>query len=108
MPLKFIISENDVVIAKDSTISQTYKRLAVVESIIVSKDNKMRGAKVTISNSNTLDWRLICFTWLRPLICSPLKKGNEPEVSFVVNTGDFCFNKTVLKNDNVTKPNVVI
>ena len=55
MPLKFIISENDVVIAKDSTISQTYKRLAVVESIIVSKDNKMRGAKVTLPNSNTLD-----------------------------------------------------
>ena len=38
----------------------------------------------------------------------PLKKDNEPEIDFVVNTNDFCFDKTVLKNGNVVKPNVVI
>ena len=37
---------------------------------------------------------------------SPLEKDNEPEIDFVVNTNDFCFDKTVLKND-VVKPNVV-
>ena len=39
--------------------------------------------------------------------CSPLEKDNEPQISFVVNTNDFCFDKTVLKNDNVVKTNVV-
>ena len=40
---------------------------------------------------------------------SPLEKHNEPGIDFVVNTDDFCFDKTVReKNDNVAKPNVVI
>ena len=40
---------------------------------------------------------------------SPLEKDNEPEIDFAVNnTNDFCFDKTVLKNGNVVKPNVVI
>ena len=39
---------------------------------------------------------------------SPLEKDNEPEIDFVVNINDFCFDKTVLKSGNVVKPNVVI
>ena len=39
---------------------------------------------------------------------SPLEKNNEPEIDFAVNTTDFCFDKTVLENGNVVKPNVVI
>ena len=38
---------------------------------------------------------------------SPLEKDNEPQINFVVNTNNFCFDKTVLKNDNVVKTNVV-
>ena len=53
--LRFIISENNVVIVKDSKISQPYWRHAVVESIIVSKENKVRGAKVRLPNSNVLE-----------------------------------------------------
>ena len=43
MSSKFIFSENDVVIVKDSKISQSYWRLAVIDNVIVSKDNKVRG-----------------------------------------------------------------
>ena len=40
---------------------------------------------------------------------SPLEKDNELEIDFGVNnTNDFCFDKTILKNGNVVKPNVVI
>ena len=116
MSSKFIISENDVVIVKDSKISRPYWRLAVGESITVSKYNKVRGAKVRLPNSNVLERPI---NILYPIAAakikntnksySPLEKDNKPEIGFVVsNTNDFCFDKTVLKNGNVIKPNVVI
>ena len=43
MSSKFIFSENDVVTVKDSKISQSYWRFAVIDNVIVSKDNKVRG-----------------------------------------------------------------
>ena len=66
MSSKFIISENDVVIVKDSKISRPYWRLAVVESIIVSK-GKVRGARSDFLTPMFLRNLLICFTRLRPL-----------------------------------------
>ena len=115
MSSKFIISENDVFIVKDSKISRPYWRLAVVEIIIVSKDNKVMGAKVRLPNSNVLQRPI---NMLYPIEAtkinntnksySPLEKDNEPEIDFVVNANDFCFDKTVLKNGNVVKSNVVI
>ena len=114
MSSKFVISVNDVVILKDSKISRPYWRLAVVEVIIVGKDNKARGAKVRLPNSNVLERSI---NMLYPIKAtkiintnksySPLEKDNEPEINFVVNTNDFCFDKTVLKNNNVVKPNIV-
>ena len=116
MSSKFIISENDVVIVKDSKIPRPYWRLAVVESISVSKDNNVRGAKVRLPDSNVLERPI---NMLYPIEATkinntnksyrPLEKDNEPEIDFPVNnTNDFCCDKTVLKNGNVVKPNVVI
>ena len=112
MSSKFIVSENGVVIVKGSKISRPYWRLAAVESIIIIKDNKVRGAKVRLPNSNVLERPI---NMLYPTEAtkinntnksySPLEKYNEPEIDFVVNTNDFCFDKTVLKNGNVVKPN---
>ena len=115
MSSKFIISENHVVIVKGTTISRPYWRLAVVEGIIVSKDNKVRRTKVRLPNSIVLK-RPINLLYLIEATkinntnksYSPLEKDNEQEIDFVVNTNDFCYDKTVLKNDNIKKPNVVI
>ena len=92
MSSKFIISENDVVIVKDRKISRPYWRLAVVESIIVSKDNKVRGAKVRLPNSSVLERPINMLHPIEPIKInntnksySPLEKDNEPEIDFVVN-----------------------
>ena len=115
MSSKLVISENDVAIVRDSKIFRPYWRLALVESIIISKDKKVSGAKVRLPNSNILERPI---NMLYPIETtkinntnksySSLEKENEPEIDFVVNTNDFCFNKTVLKNGNVVKPNLVI
>ena len=66
MSSKFIISENDVVIVKDSKTSRSYRRLAVANSVIVSRDTNVRGAKVRLLTPMFLRDLLICFTRLRP------------------------------------------
>ena len=86
-----------------------------MEGIIVSKDNKVRRTKVRLPNSIVLK-RPINLLYLIEATkinntnksYSPLEKDNEQEIDFVVNTNDFCYDKTVLKNDNIKKPNVVI
>ena len=75
----------------------------------------MRGAKVRLPNSNVLERPI---NMLYPIEAtkindtnksqSPLEKGNEPEIDFLVNTNEFCFDKNCYENDNVVKPNVVI
>ena len=92
-----------------------YWRLAVVESIIVSKGNKVRGAKVRLPNSNVLERPINMLYSIEATKISntnksyiPLEKDNEPEIDFAVNNNEFCFDKAVLKNGNVVKLNVVI
>ena len=85
----------------------------LLQSVIVSKDNKGVGAKARLPNSNVLE-RTINPTEATKInnankSYSPLEKGNKPVIDFVVDTIDFCFDKTVMKNDNAVKPsNAVI
>lgn len=104
MSSKFIISQNDVVIIKDSTISRPFWRLAVVEKLIVSKDNKVRGAVVRLPNSNVLERPI---NMLYPIeatklnntknLYTPLEKDNAAEVDFVVNKKDNLVKAIVVK-----------
>ena len=115
MSSTFIISENEVLLWRDSKISRPYWRFAVVESVIVSKDNKVVGAKARLLKSNVLERPI---NMLYPIEAtkinnankshSPLEKGNKPVIDFVVDNIDFRFDKTVMKNDNAVKPSSVV
>ena len=55
IPANFNVNKNDIVIVQDSNIPRPLWRLGIVENVIISKDNQVRGAKVRLSNSQILE-----------------------------------------------------
>ena len=51
----FNVNKNDIVIVQDSNIPRLLWRLGIVENVIISKNNQVRGAKVRLSNSQILE-----------------------------------------------------